>query len=911
MARIVGSLAREGIPMQNSFWKIVSVVGVIGIGSLVVLEVQQQLSVTPPAQTAAPPPESNTGDVQNALLTSSELDDVLQQDRDFGTLSSTPAADDNQSANAPRFDVDEPEFETVAADGTPFYEGDSIAIPSIESDSGVRREALIPEGNPFARLDAAQTVTAGYQTDSESGSTTQESGIQPVVFQDSQPFSADASTGADVDTGPTFDDDQNSSTATEAGFDFRAIESENEPAAPKPSSESRSEPLLFFGDDSENPDPTEKPEDLNPGRGDSPTPSFDPFPELDADVTPDADKLRPVDSTNTLRGEQPAESESDEVVPLFDFMNGDAVESTNPVSPRPDSTNNPAGSSAALETSFSGDVLPFVEDEAASESGNAPLFQPDAEPDSASSIPEFRTDSPQTDREFSADGLPATPFSPGSDDGPTSVRPTGDLLSGEADLRPESDVKTVSGIMRPHVTLRKEAPENATVGIPLDYIIVVSNDGQSAAYDVVVEDEVTTGARLVGARPRADFDEQTRHLIWKFDTLAPGDSQRIQVQVTPTGEGKLDGVATVRFKTQVKATTLITAPKLVLELTGPPEVRMGDEVKYRYVVTNQGTGEARDVIVRSVLPSGLAHPEGNDLEYEILNLAPEESREVVLTLVGAEPGDHRTVAEVSARGGAKDQAELAISIIGAQLRVDRMGPQRRFVGRSATYENIVKNDTNFEARDAQVVEQIPIGMQFVSSSDQGDYNPQDRSVTWHIQRLTPGEQKSLKIELTALSVGSQQSVVTVVENSGFRDQAVAVTAVEDLHNVSADISRLDGPKQVGEMFGFSITIDNRGTGDATDVELVVEVPPELDVVGAGSAELRAGLVAGEQGRIVPKVVRYSRIIRIQPQQQKEFELKLKGLAPVRNALVKAQVRYKQLEEPLIISESVTIYRDDI
>jgi hypothetical protein len=109
---------------------------------------------------------------------------------------------------------------------------------------------------------------------------------------------------------------------------------------------------------------------------------------------------------------------------------------------------------------------------------------------------------------------------------------------------------------------------------------------------------------------------------------------------------------------------------------------------------------------------------------------------------------------------------------------------------------------------------------------------------------------------------------------------------------------------VGETFGFSISIDNRGTADATDVELLVEVPQEIKVVGAGSRTIRASL---EQGNIV----RYSRIVRVEPGRQQSFELKLQGERPVRNAVVKAMVRYEQMQKPLVVSESVTVYSNEL
>ena len=117
------------------------------------------------------------------------------------------------------------------------------------------------------------------------------------------------------------------------------------------------------------------------------------------------------------------------------------------------------------------------------------------------------------------------------------------------------------------------------------------------------------------------------------------------------------------------------------------------------------------------------------------------------------------------------------------------------------------------------------------------------------------------------------------------------------------MTRLDAPVEVGETFGFTITIDNRGTADATDVKLIVEVPKEIKVIGAGSKENQAKLLAGN-------IVQYSMIVRISPNEQQSFEVKMEGAEPVRNGVVKAMVSYKQMAEELIVSESLTVYREE-
>ncbi|MEZ6127359.1 MAG: hypothetical protein R3C59_01590 [Planctomycetaceae bacterium] len=471
----------------------------------------------------------------------------------------------------------------------------------------------------------------------------------------------------------------------------------------------------------------------------------------------------------------------------------------------------------------------------------------------------------------------------------------------------DQGLRPVAGSMHPNLVLEKTAPENATVGTPLDYRIIVRNDGDATAYDVVVEDDVTPAAQVDKAYPQSELDTVNRKLVWRFAEIPPGERQEITVRVTPTGEGVMDGVASVKFKSRVKATTVVTAPKIRLQMEGPRDVRMGEEVAYRYIITNEGSGEAREVFIRTELPptGGLTHPQGNDLEYEIQSMKPGDQREITLVVIAAQPGDHQAKAEITVAGHPADQASWRTEVIGAQLQIVRRGPKRRYVGRSATYENIVSNETSVDALDAKVVEQVPQGMRFMGASKGGSYDEAARTVTWRINRLGPGRQELLQLELMPTEAGEKKSIVTVLESVGIQSEDyVSTTIVEDLHNVSATISQLDGPVALGEAFGFTINIDNRGTADATDVELSVEVPEEIEVIGAGSREVPAELMGGN-------VVKYNLIVRIEPNRKQSFELKLRGKKPVRNGVVKARLQYKQMNEPMVISESVTIYSDNL
>ncbi len=465
--------------------------------------------------------------------------------------------------------------------------------------------------------------------------------------------------------------------------------------------------------------------------------------------------------------------------------------------------------------------------------------------------------------------------------------------------------RQVTEEMRPQLTVRKEAPASAIVGVPLNYRIIVTNEGEAAAFDLVIDDELTSAAELIQALPVPDQNNDRGVVSWTIAELRAGETKEFQVQVRPTGEGTLNGTATVRFNAQVRSATVIRAPRLVLEILGPPEVRVGDRVGLQFRIHNQGTGDATGVVLHSILPPGLRHPEGSDLEYELAVLRAGETESIDLQVVAAEAGDQvRVAAEVTGEGISTKMAKADLVVVGAQLHVQRLGPDRRYVGRAASFQNVIVNETSFPAEGAEVIETVPAGMRVVSIGQNGQYNKTNRQIRWRVPVIEPGSQTVLDVELIPDVAGRMESAIEVVESAGFRSLAEdnTVVMVEGLHNVTADISRVNAPVAIGERFGFTVTVNNRGTATARNVRVALQVPQGIRVLAAGTRDVPGELLSGN-------VVRYITVPLIKPNEKFDFQITLQGQESLRNAVVRAQLRYDEMETPLVISESVTVFDD--
>jgi uncharacterized repeat protein (TIGR01451 family) len=765
--------------MQSSMWKLLTAAGIIGIGTLVVLEVQNRL----PAQSQI---NRNAQAVASGSPTESDVIPDATTDLDR-MLAGDPSIDDSQ------FALNEPNVPNDSGPLAPPAEEFAVVAEAAAVDQTVLKESLADDVNLFDRsvsagesqnseevFSVAEPVapvaepvkTASYSPEPESETVAQAKvapaaarQVTPAGRSTTQFFNGNATsakttpttTGRSASTErstangqptassvtavtappvaipelaalpvdpqspisnsprtnatkPSAVDNSVRPTAAQTpgnGRSATAVRTAAIPADTTPADE-RVEPFLpdelpeFGGPDADVPETNKPSTSQDVPAVDAPLmelPGFEVDETKEFEFTPDPQT--PAEPKPEIT---PAPTADDEKI---DFFDADEPVPTPPVGngggrPRSRPVEQPA------RDAFPGADFPPKSPRTTPREIPEETFPEPTFPD-RKSVPSINEDAPFSSDPPRTDGLEEPYDLPAVNDRPSRSMP--DRGRTDAD---EATERSVSEVMRPQLSIQKRAPDTATVGVAHEYTIVVSNEGDSAAYDVIVDDELGNAAQLENSRPVADFDRVSGKLSWTIRELAPRAEQEIVVRITPTGEGTLEGVATVRFKAQVKSATVITAPKLTLEMTGPEAVKVGDEVELRYVIRNNGSGDASNVILRSVLPPGLKHSEGGDLEYEIESL-PSGGREVIdLTVIAAEPGSYHTVSEVTASGVSADKASTDINIIGSQLTIQRLGPDRRFVGRSGTFQNIISNETEFEATNAIVVEQVPEGMRFVS-----------------------------------------------------------------------------------------------------------------------------------------------------------------------------------------------------
>lgn len=454
------------------------------------------------------------------------------------------------------------------------------------------------------------------------------------------------------------------------------------------------------------------------------------------------------------------------------------------------------------------------------------------------------------------------------------------------------------GQLRPQLTIEKLAPPRASLGQAMVYSIVIRNIGQTDATKVVVEDQIPKGTRLTGTIPRAELID--KKLIWRLGTVAPGREERLSVRVIPTAEGTIGSVATVNFVAEVAAKTTVIAPKLHLEMTAPKQAKIGENVVFDFKLSNNGNAEASGVFLRDVIPAGFQHPDGNDLEYEVGKLPPGESQEIRLTLVAVSAGEISNRAVVTADGGVKTEVSAPIVVAGSRFSITRTGPGKQLSGRATEYTNTVTNESNTPIVAANIIEQVPDGMEFVEATLEGQYDPQSRTITWRIDKLGPGQSATVNSKLIPKLSGSYENIVRVQDRYGAESQVSTQTEVVGFPSLTVDVPETTGAVVAGEFAKVTLRVKNRGSAAATNVAVTVIVPPQLELTEVVSPIQYNKGTNGVQFEAIPS---------LDAQTESVIELKLHAKS-AGDTRLQIQIDSDQMQRPLVQEQAVVVFTNE-
>ena len=455
------------------------------------------------------------------------------------------------------------------------------------------------------------------------------------------------------------------------------------------------------------------------------------------------------------------------------------------------------------------------------------------------------------------------------------------------------------GPQTPSIVLEKVAPKEIQVGKEATFRIRVRNVGNVTAKQVLVRDEVPQGTRLIETTPPAT---QTAGgaLLWEFGEIKPGDQAEATMTLLPLSEGEIGSVATVSMQAQASARTFCTKPELLMEVTMTPSVLIGDTVAMVIKLTNPGSGTASGVVIEATIPDGLSHVAGREIEYEIGDLAPDQTRQLQLDLKALRAG--QLVAQLSARGdGNLNVAKQAqMEVLAPQLDVAVNGPTRRYLQRQAEYAISLANPGTAPAKNVELVAYLPKGLEFIKTNNAGRYEAATHAIFWSLEEL-PAQQTGT-VQLTAMPTQMGQQKIRI-ESKAQMDLAATCDkeiVVEGLAQLAFEIADRADPIEVNGRTTYEIRVVNEGSKPSTNIRLAALLPSDMRALG-GEGPTTA-VANGQQ-------VEFGVLPRLAPKEETTYRIQVQGLQ-AGDKRVRIQVSSDEMAGPLIKEEGTRVYADE-
>ena len=349
---------------------------------------------------------------------------------------------------------------------------------------------------------------------------------------------------------------------------------------------------------------------------------------------------------------------------------------------------------------------------------------------------------------------------------------------------------------------------NPNFGDKVDYPVTVTNDGMGDANNVVIVDRLGEGLTFVSASDNGVWDPVKRTVTWIVD-LAKGESKVFSVIAIVSDYGNVTNSLVVGNKT---ISVNVTVPEIIPDKTvGIENPNFGDNVTYTVKVTNDGIGDAKDVVVRDILGEGLTFVDATG------NYSFDEATRTVTWIVDLAKGESRTFyvnAIVSGYGNVTNSLVVGNKTTDVNVTVPEINPDKTAnitnpnFGDKVDYTVTVTNDGMGDAKDVVVRDVLGEGLTFVDATGNYSFDEATHTVTWIVD-LAKGESKVFSVIATVVGYGNVTNSLVV----GNKTTGVNVTVPE----INPDKTVDNEIPNFGDNVTYTVTVTNDGIGDANNV----------------------------------------------------------------------------------------------
>ncbi|MCH7409817.1 gliding motility-associated C-terminal domain-containing protein [Belliella sp. DSM 111904] len=362
----------------------------------------------------------------------------------------------------------------------------------------------------------------------------------------------------------------------------------------------------------------------------------------------------------------------------------------------------------------------------------------------------------------------------------------------------ESDPEDVDVGTEASLMITKVATSATVIaGEDITYTITVSNAGPSDALNVVVTDAIPASTGFVSTNQGGTFANGV--VTWNLGTISGGADVVITLVLStpstiPIGT-IITNVAVVNSPTDedgpkesdpedVEVADNTTQLRLI-KTSDVMTVSPGDMVTYSISLLNIGEFDAMNLAVVDSLPDGFepidaSHGgvmEGNTVQWQIDGLAAGASMTMEITgFVSIDEG--QLVNKVNASSQNADDVEfiaeaILINVVDLEIQKAVSSAMVR-IGATFQYRLTVRNLSQMDASEILVSDFIPLGVIYQNATTpvgEVTYDVNSRVLTWEIESLAPGVERTLTINVEAQNHGTIRNTATVISRELDTDES--------------------------------------------------------------------------------------------------------------------------------------------
>ena len=225
-------------------------------------------------------------------------------------------------------------------------------------------------------------------------------------------------------------------------------------------------------------------------------------------------------------------------------------------------------------------------------------------------------------------------------------------------------------------------------------------------------------------------------------------------------------------------------------------------------------------LVEGGVPAYLNDSEENK-EVEVQTNEEGEAK-VTLTQINPDPGQNDIEIELrDPDGKLLAVRKVTKRWISPQMTIVKTGPAEGILNENVSYNIMVTNSGEGEARDVKVVDTLPAGLAFENSQPKPEA-VRGNKIRWNLGTLASNETKQITLVVKAKNTGKQVNRAQVMTDRGEGPLATAETLIgaPELYIVKTG----QALARLGESPAYRITIKNRGSAPARNVIVKDQIP---------------------------------------------------------------------------------------